>query len=628
VYSLGTPTLLSAWTKAPGWWASPAAAALSPVPAQAEGLSAERAYSIEAIPSLPAGAATYELCEFRIPVRGAGLEGLNPFRAADLALDAEFRLPSGKTMRVPGFYSEDYTLSAHRGAPLAGSKGWRLRFSGPEAGTYRFQVELRVNGKLVATKEGPAFTLPGSSSHGMIRVSRRAPRDLEYDDGASFFAIGQDAAWTTDVTKTIPGVKIAAPDLPWDEAFARWFGRMGENGANWARVFMKPNFYLETGEPWAWSLENAWRLDQVLELARRNGLHLCLCFNPERSDTGECYKGAMDIFRASNTAWGRLLAAHQSGFEHFFTDPHCREMYRDKIRYVVGRWGYSPHIFSWELWNEIGTVSSSDGVGPWCREMTAYLRAVDPWRHLIKASTSHEWLPEHWGEDNGDLNDVHPYFGWSGEEDTKNLGAFLPQFSASVCATGRPFIIGEAGIAREVTTKYGLAGDLADKDTDCFHLHEALWGGLFSRAVGTGMIWYWDEHTDRHDSYHRFRAIANFVADIEFNQEAFARGETAAASTDWLRLFELVGKRTRLVWLRHRDLSWYGRAVEGKKLQPIAPATLTLTAVPAGRYRVEYWNTEQGKLLRTEPLEAAAASLRIPLPAIESELALKVRRAA
>ena len=626
VGALGTPMLVSGWAKAKGLLGSTLPMPPSQVPTKAGGALAEGPYRIESITSLPRGRATYGLCEFKVSLRGKGLEGLNPFRAKELALDAEFMLPSGKTMRVPGFYGEDYTLRDHKGEPLDGSVGWRIRFSGPEAGAYRFKVELRVKGELVVTEEGPEFTLKKSSSHGMIRLSRLAPRYLEYEDGAGFFAIGQDVAWTTDVTKTIPGVKISCPDLPWDDAFARWFGRMGENGANWARVFMKPNFYLETGEAWAWSLENAWRLDQVLELARRNGISICLCFNPERSDDGACYKGAMDLFRASNTAWGRLLASRHSGFEHFYTDPVCREMFRDKIRYVVGRWGYSPNIFSWELWNEIGCVSSSDGVGAWCREMTAYLRAVDPWRHLIKASTSHEWLPEHWGEDNGDLNDVHPYFGWSGEDDPKNLGAFIPQFSASVCATGRPFMVGETGIAREVTTKYGLAGDLADKDVTSFHLHEALWGGLFSGAVGTGMVWYWDEHVDMHQCYYRFRAIRNFVEDIEFNKEEFRRGETVCASTDRLRLFELAGKRTTLVWIRHRDLSWYGLAVEGKKLEPIAPATVTLTAVRAGRYGVEYWNTEQGKLLRTEVIEVTGSSLEVPLPELQSEMALKVRR--
>jgi hypothetical protein len=139
------------------------------------------------------------------------------------------------------------------------------------------------------------------------------------------------------------------------------------------------------------------------------------------------------------------------------------------------------------------------------------------------------------------------------------------------------------------------------------------------------MVWYWDEHVDRHQCYYRFRAISNFVEDIEFNKEGFTRGETASASTDHLRLFELVGRRTRLVWIRQRDLGWYGLGVEGKKFQPVRHVTLTLTALQAGQYQVEYWNTEEGKLLRTEEFVVRGTSLDVPLPDVQSEMALKVR---
>jgi hypothetical protein len=602
-----------------------AASALHP---SLEGLAqpaGQPAGSIGKITPVPAALTTYELVELKVPVDGAGFEKLSPYRATELALDAEITMPSGKTMRVPGFYSQDFAVKDSGAAPVDGTMGWRIRFSASEPGVYSGKVELRVRGKLAASRDLPSFTLARSANHGIIRVSRTAPRYLEFEDGASYFPVGQDVCWTTDVTKSIPGAICHAETLPWDKAYARWFGRMGESGATWARVFMKESFFIDAGEPWQWELEKAWRFDQVLEMARKNGIHICLCFNPERSDDGGAYKGGMDIFRASNTAWGRLLASQNLQYGQFFLNPLTREMYRDKIRYVVARWGYSTNIFSWEFWNEIEAVEPKEGVFAWMREMTAYLRSVDPWHHLVKSSGHHQWSPEFWGEDNGDLNDVHPYFGWAGWEGTRNLGAFLPEFSSGVYATGRPFIVGETGIAREVSTPLGLAGDLADKDTTCFHVHEALWGGLFAGAVGSGMVWWWDEHVDLHNGYFRFRAIANFVADIQFNHENFTRAETAAVSSDELRLFELSGRRTRLLWLRHRDLSWYGLAVEKKVLNPVAPATLTLSGMAPGRYRVEYWSPEEGKLIKTAEIVAKKSSLEVLLPEIRSELALKAR---
>lgn len=593
-----------------------------------EAESTQHGVSLGPVTASTTTAGTYDLVEFNVPVEGAGTEGLNPYRAAELALDAEITLASGRTMRVPGFFSEEYKAVGNGNAEaVPGTKGWRIRFAGPEAGECRGKAVLRVRGQTAVTRELPTVTLKKSASHGMLRVSRMAPRYLEFDDGTAYFPVGQDVCWTTDVTKSIPGATIHDTIRPWDEAYARWFGRMGESGATWARVFMKESFLIDAGEPWAWELEKAWRLDQVLALARNNNIHICLCFNPERSDSGSCYGGSMDIFRASNTAWGRLLARENLGFDHFFTNPLCKEMYRDKIRYVVARWGYSTNIFSWEFWNEIEAVGPKEGTYAWMREMTAYLREVDPWHHLIKSSAHHAWSPEYWGVDNGDLNDVHPYFGWAGDQGTQNLGAFLPEFSSGVYATGRPFIVGETGIAREVMTRYGRAGELADKDTTCFHVHEALWGGLFAGGVGSGMVWWWDEHVDLHNGYFRFRAIANFVADIEFNREAFVRGETVAASTDALRLFELTGKHTRLLWLRQRDVSWFNLAVEKKAIEPVKSSSLALTAMAPGSYRVEYWSPEDGKLLKSAWITVMGTTLEVPLPEIARELALKVRPA-
>jgi hypothetical protein len=371
-----------------------AASALHP---SLEGLAQPAAESVNSIGHIappPAGLATYELWEFKVQVREEGLEKSSPYHAAEIALDAVFTLPSGKTMRVPGFYSQDYIASDSGAMPVDGSKGWRVRFSGPEAGAYKGKVELRVKGKLVASRELPPFTLAKSKNHGIIRVSRTAPRYLEFEDGEGYFPVGQDVCWTTDVTKSIPGAICAAETLPWDKAYSRWFGRMGQSGATWARVFMKESFFIDSGEPWAWELEKAWRLDQVLDLARKNNIHICLCFNPERSDEGTAYKGSMDIFRASNTAWGRLLASQQLTYDQFFLNPLTHEMYRDKIRYVVARWGYSTNIFSWEFWNEIESVEPKEGIFAWMREMTAHLRSVDPWHHLIKSSAHHEWSPE------------------------------------------------------------------------------------------------------------------------------------------------------------------------------------------------------------------------------------------
>jgi hypothetical protein len=388
---------------------------------------------------------------------------------------------------------------------------------------------------------------------------------------------------------------------------------MSANGANWARVWLNPNFQLEIGKPWDWSLENAWKLDNVIDSARKNGIQVCLCFNAERDNDSSWSPMAV-----KHNAWGALLTANKAKFIDFGTLEVAREMYRDKIRYIIARWGYSPNIFSWELWNEIECAKVKN-MDVWSKEMTAYIRATDPWKHLIKSSSHHD-TPVYWTPDQGDLNDIHGYYGWQGTTGTKNMGTFIPYYASAVRSFGRAFIVAETGIARDV----GNATEEANKDTTCFQIHEILWAGIFSGSVGTGMTWWWEEQTDLYDGYRHFKAIANYVKDIPFNKENFVFNDKVKPSNPALIAYELRGKKLRLLWIRQKDLGWFSFAVDKKVFEPVKVATLTLTDVEQGSYTVEFWNTDKGELISSSVVEAKDKKLAITLPDVALELALKV----
>ena len=64
---------------------------------------------------------------------------------------------------------------------------------------------------------------------------------------------------------------------------------------------------------------------------------------------------------------------------------------RRKYRYILARWGYSPAIMAFELFNEVeNTDAAHQGrwaeIAAWHREMAGFLRANDPNRHLITTS--------------------------------------------------------------------------------------------------------------------------------------------------------------------------------------------------------------------------------------------------
>jgi mannan endo-1,4-beta-mannosidase len=83
-----------------------------------------------------------------------------------------------------------------------------------------------------------------------------------------------------------------------------------------------------------------------------------------------------------------------AGFEAFYTNGHCRQLYKDYVRHVVTRvntyngrrYRDDPTIFAWELANEPeapdGWDRSGGTVRAWVAEMAAYVKSLDG-NHLV-----------------------------------------------------------------------------------------------------------------------------------------------------------------------------------------------------------------------------------------------------
>lgn len=559
---------------------------------------------------------------------GISLDGTrgSPFRSAEIAVDAHVQAPSGNLLRVPAFFI---------GANAEGFE-WRLRFAGVEPGEYTSTLILRVGDKETDRKSGPSFSL-AQGAPGYIRRAK-ASQYFEFDNGSAYLPVGQNVCFTSAKAKMIPiwpdhrgYVPSHAPDLPWDKAYRRWFSRMGACGANWARLWMgSPEFDLMDGEPWVFNTDHAGRLDQLFDLAATHGIQLCLCLDyfrqifhvQEPISTNNWFSGL-------DRVWGRLLRA-TGGQKHaeFFTSPAIEELLQDLIRYCVARWGCRTNLFAWELWNEIEGLADPGGEAAvaWVHRATAFLRQTDPWHHLIKSSAHAAQNRQYSGPEFGDLNDIHLYFGWTGTETAKDLARLIAECTTEIRQENHPFIIGEAGLAREMDTpEYGLVAYLADKDLEGVALHECLWAGLFVGGSGTGMVWWWDEHTDLKDQYWQFLGIARFVQDVPWNRASFTPGICLTSHRD-LRAWELRSRDIRLVWLQSLHYTWWN-AIHGARFSPIRDTLLTLDAVERGSYRIEWWNTETGAIsAKTEQAVDPDGTLRIPIPEVCKDIALKVRR--
>jgi hypothetical protein len=426
----------------------------------------------------------------------------NPFDPAQVALIGHFVTPSGKEETVSGFYAWDFERALRNGVERltpTGQGGWRVRYCPREPGQYRYRLTLNSAG-VTATSPEAVFACTPSAHPGFVRVSQRSPLYFETDNGEPYFAIGENVCW--------PG-----PGGTFD--YDRYWQRLAENGANYARVWIGPFdcFTLERptrGEDdvaglGRMDLAAAWRIDAMLDLAEQHGIRVMFCI-----DSFNSLRISQPYPAWSNNPYNAAHGGPLEAPEQFFTDATARTLYKNRLRYIVARWGHQPAVLSWEFWNEVDISEKyvSAEVTAWHREMGRALRSIDPYAHLITTS---------WAGVQGD-----PAVDGLPEMDyiqSHQYGAHDPaSFMARTCLEkaarfGKPHYFGEFGTGTEAQG--------TGEDKTGIHLHDGLWSGLMSQAAGTGMLWWWDSYVEPKNLYHLFRPLAEFARGLPLTATRF-----------------------------------------------------------------------------------------------------------
>ena len=181
--------------------------------------------------STPLRVGCYQKIEFTIDLPTTYT---NPYDPEEVDLSLAIEGPSGKTVSLPAFYMQPYEYRQIGGTKQrdwfypAGAAGWKARFAPREVGSYRCRAILvSKKGTGAAREESGTVTFEcvKSDQKGFVRVARGNPRYFEYGEGGTFFPIGQNLAFIGD-SQYVSVTKARAI-----------FGKMGENGANFARIW-------------------------------------------------------------------------------------------------------------------------------------------------------------------------------------------------------------------------------------------------------------------------------------------------------------------------------------------------------------------------------------------------------
>ncbi len=538
----------------------------------------------------------YEKLELTVGLRAAFK---NPFNPEEVDLSATFTSPANETFIVPGFlYSAKVDADSNYVEPV-----WKIRFAPTREGEWRYAVRLKTPAG--EDKTGAvSFKCAASPLKGFVRVSKRDPIYFEYDNGEFYYPLGENVCWAS-----LPGYK-------------KYFTEMKKAGDNWSRVWMcdwevgiewlKGKGYRGLGE---YNLEKADKLDKIIDLAAENGIFFQLVLNHHGQLSTKVNPEWND--NPYNIKNGGPCAKPQD----FFTNAAAKKYYKNRMRYIIARWSYSPNIMAWELWNELTFIDdlNLDTDAAWHKEMASYIKDIDPNKHLITTSyagTFHDYgfNKKLWELPEMDFTQFHMY---TQEVVSAIMGAYrlMSQFE-------KPYFMGEIGTD---------SSDNVDvKDLDGAYIHAAIWSEYMMACGGNAMPWWWDKYIHPKKLYYQWAALSAFDKGEDRRRKDYKTSTARVlAESEGLNspvyAIGLLDNMEGAVWVF--DPKWTKFEPNHPEPPFIKDALVRINGLVAGKYKVEFWDTWKGQIIETREVKSDADGIDVKLPSFKRDIAFKINLA-
>lgn len=313
----------------------------------------------------------------------------NPFDPQEILVDGVFTYPDGSISRIPAFYRQGFkskdpntTLMTYNPNMYVtdGTDGWCVRFSGAQEGLHSFHITATDSTGYVYTSEEYTFTVSPGDSKGYVTVS---PYNPEYfinsADGSLFYGSGSNLAW----------VREPFTSEPTHLSYEYFLGKMKENGCTLTRIWLCHWAWLEwtpeANDPTTSGYSGVGyynqyissALDHIFELCEDYGIRLILTLddnNEHITDTDSYDSWKYNPYNAEN---GGPVETP----EDYYSNTQVRKLYKNRLRYIIARWGYSDSLMSLNLWNDETNPTDSvidylDELNSYTKELTANFRPL------------------------------------------------------------------------------------------------------------------------------------------------------------------------------------------------------------------------------------------------------------
>lgn len=429
----------------------------------------------------------------------------NPYDANEILLDMVVLTPTGKRIVVPCFYVSGSSPTS----------SWEARFTPREVGVYSYTFELKRLGLLASTSSTGEFSVEASDGKGFLSPSSNWT--FRFDNGEHFRGVGLNIGWE---------------GRTWDNpasifTYEHYLSKLSASGANFIRTWMcQWNLPLEwqtVSQTNRYNHRTAYfhpqairRMDQFVELSMANGIYVMLCLEVHGSIVGDEWNDS-----PYNSANGGPCTNRAD----FFSNEAAKAKFKNRLRYLVARWGYSPNIAMWELFNEIDNVSRPLGIPhaiitQWHKEMSSYLKQIDPYGRMVTTSISHDYITGLFDIETIDINQMHIYW------DAKDM---INRIQNGTSAHGKPFVIGESGWTWDWNVDFNIP---ANRENLIFDFKRGLWYGAFTATPIYPMSWWW-EFFDQQNMFYYFKAVSHITQRmIEEGKGEFQKVNASGAGVD------------------------------------------------------------------------------------------------
>ncbi|MEO6723054.1 MAG: DUF5060 domain-containing protein [Ferruginibacter sp.] len=424
----------------------------------------------------------------------------NAYDYSEIVVQCVFTAPSGRKDTVDGFFMQDYTLNVNGSLTAVGSGSFKVRYAPNEPGSWIYNLSC-TNAEGTGVYPVQSFQCVASSEPGFIR--KNSTNYLSFDNGTQFFPVGENMGWQSSNVVT---------------DYTNWISDLTANGANFIRVWMSS---------WAFGLEwknnyngfsglkkykqsSAYYFDWLLDYCKQNNVYVMNALNNHgQVSTGVNPEWTDNPYNAAN-------GGPAANTWDFFTDNTAKAFHKNRLRYIIARYGYSQAIQSWELFNEVDWTDQfatrRTDVKNWHEEMANYIKSKDVYKHLVTTSFARDMYDDAtWNIPAIDFTQTHYYVDAPNIENTIASGVqtYLTNYQ-------KPTLNGEFGLGPDGNV-------LSAVDPSGVHIHNAIWGTSFSGSLGSGMSWWWDTYLHPRSLFNYYKPLTTVLNGIEFVKDDYKK---------------------------------------------------------------------------------------------------------